>query len=366
MIYGDKFILKFFRRKQIGENPDCEIGEYLTEKAHFSGVPPFGGSIEYSGATASEISTVAMLQGLVANEGDGWTWTLEELERYYETSAAASFPEEAPGSSRDAMDLSEQPPSKAAREHIGMYLESAAALGRKTAELHRALAAATDDPPFSPEPLTHVDLANITAELQTHATAIFDLLKERLSQLPDESIEAAAAVLGRRRAILNAFANLEMGDLHAQKIRVHGDYHLGQVLRVKTDFVILDFEGEPARSLEYRRSKRSPLVDVAGMLRSFSYAAFASLINYSSRRPEDVSRLEPWAQLWERSVAAEFLRAYREATHGAEFVPWEKPQFRKLLDVFLLDKALYEVFYELNNRPAWVRIPLLGILALPL
>jgi maltose alpha-D-glucosyltransferase/alpha-amylase len=137
------------------------------------------------------------------------------------------------------------------------------------------------------------------------------------------------------------------------------------VLRVKTDHVILDFEGEPARPIAERRAKQSPLKDVAGMLRSFGYAAYASLAAYTARRPEDLDCLEPWAQLWERSVCAEFLRAYRETTRGAAFVPSGDSEFRRLLAVYLLDKALYELSYELNNRPAWVRIPLIGILSLP-
>ena len=159
---------------------------------------------------------------------------------------------------------------------------------------------------------------------------------------------------------------MKIDGLHTQRIRIHGDYHLGQVLRVKTDFVILDFEGEPARSLAYRRSKQCPLKDVAGMLRSFSYAAYGTLINYTARHPEDLARLEPWALLWERFVAAEFLRAYREAAQGAEFLPVNNTDFRKLLDIFLLDKALYEILYELNSRPGWVRIPMLGMMSLPI
>jgi maltose alpha-D-glucosyltransferase/alpha-amylase len=149
-----------------------------------------------------------------------------------------------------------------------------------------------------------------------------------------------------------------------QRIRVHGDLHLGQVLRVKSDFVILDFEGEPARPMAERRAKQSPLKDVAGMLRSFGYAAYAGLIAYTARRPEDLTRLESWAQLWERANSAEFLRAYRETAKGAAFLPFGTG-FRTLLSAYLLDKALYELSYELNNRPAWVRIPLQGILSLP-
>ena len=165
-----------------------------------------------------------------------------------------------------------------------------------------------------------------------------------------------------------AAAGFQPGDLvlsiDGQKIRIHGDYHLGQVLRVKSDYVILDFEGEPARPLEERRSKQSALKDVAGMLRSFSYAAQATLMNWTSRRGEDVARLEPWARLWERSVSAAFLRGYREAARGALFLPSRVSDFRKLLAAFRLSKALYEILYELNNRPAWIRIPLSGVLSL--
>ena len=156
------------------------------------------------------------------------------------------------------------------------------------------------------------------------------MLKEHVSHLPDEVVEIAAAVLSRRRRILDYLANVKFDDLRTQRIRIHGDYHLGQVLRVKTDFVILDFEGEPARSLEYRRSKQCPLKDVAGMLRSFSYAAYGTLINYTARHPEDLARLEPWAQLWERFVAAEFLRAYRDAARGADFSPGEQHRLSEI------------------------------------
>ena len=154
--------------------------------------------------------------------------------------------------------------------------------------------------------------------------------------------------------------------LLGQHMRIHGDYHLGQVLQVKTNYVIVDFEGEPARPIAERRAKVSPLKDVAGMLRSLSYAAYAGLIGYTTRRPEDWNSLEPWAWLWERSMGAEFLRAYRNTAQGAQFLPSAEENLRKLLAIHLLDKALYELSYEMNNRPAWVRIPLMGILSLPL
>ena len=154
--------------------------------------------------------------------------------------------------------------------------------------------------------------------------------------------------------------------MFGERIRIHGDYHLGQVLQVKTDYVILDFEGEPARPMSERRAKASPLKDVAGMLRSLGYAAYSGLMAFTTRRPEDWESLEQWALLWERSMGAEFLRAYLQTARGAPFLPAADEDFRSLLGVFLLDKALYEFSYELNNRPAWLRIPLMGILSLPL
>ncbi|MGH9781166.1 MAG: maltose alpha-D-glucosyltransferase, partial [Candidatus Acidiferrales bacterium] len=252
------------------------------------------------------------------------------------------------------------------RDHVGIYLDSAATLGLRTAELHLALASPTSDPAFAPEPLTEDDLRASLADLRGRASGVFDVLKERVSYLPDEVVEIAAAVLSRRRRVLDSFGTLALDGIQGQRIRIHGDYHLGQVLRAKTDFVILDFEGEPARPLTYRRSKQSPLKDVAGMLRSFSYAAYSSLINYTARHPEDFAALSPWAHLWERAVAAEFLRVYRATVQQVGLVPNDSAGFRKLLGVFLLDKALYEVLYELNSRPAWVRIPLIGIMSLPL
>ena len=368
ILFGDRLILKLFRRQDVGVNPDCEVGRYLTEKANFDRVPPFAGSIEYESKDGENL-TLVMLQGLVANEGDGWKWTIEELDRYYENCATATLPEDLGDDLATPLELSAQPPSEAAKEHVGLYLESAAMLGKRTAEMHLALGLPTADPAFSPEPFASEDLQSLIKGLQDHAASVFDVLKERVSSLPDELLEVAASVLSRRRRILQHFATFSSRDSGSplpQRIRIHGDYHLGQVLRVKTDFVILDFEGEPARPLAYRRSKQCALKDVAGMLRSFSYAAYATLINYTARRPEDLATLEPWARFWERSVSAEFLRAYRQAAHGADFLPADESDFQNLLDAFLLDKALYEVLYELNSRPAWVRIPLMGIMSLSL
>jgi maltose alpha-D-glucosyltransferase / alpha-amylase len=365
ILYGDRFILKLFRRQQPGPNPDCEIGKYLTGKVHFDHTPPFAGSIEYVPADG-ESSTLAMLQGLVANEGDGWKWTVEELERYYENCAPVAFPEELTGKLSNPTELLESALPDLARDHVGIYLDSAATLGRRTGELHLALALPNDDPAFAPEPLSADDLNSLLADLRQQVSGVFDVLRGNMARLPDEVVDLAALVLSRRRYILDRFQIPAGTTLHAQRTRIHGDYGLGQVLRAKTDYVILDFEGDPARSLADRRFKRCPLQDVAAMLRSFSYAAQTALMNYTARRPEDLTRLEPWARLWEQTTSAEFLRAYRETAQGAEFLPADGGDWRMLLDTYLFEKTLRELLFELNDRPNWVRIPLMGILSLSL
>jgi maltose alpha-D-glucosyltransferase/alpha-amylase len=365
LFYGDRLTLKLFRRQQRGPNPDCEIGRYLTEQAHFGRVPPFAGAIEYVPADG-EPTTLAMLQGLVANQGDGWTLTLEELGRYYENCATLAFPDGESAPANDLMDLAAREPSQLARDHVGIALDLAARLGQRTAELHLALASATDDPAFTPETMTARDVESLLSGLRNEATRVLDLLKGSLAGLPDELIDLAGLVLGRRRQILDSFRLVAGDGALGQRIRIHGDYHLGQIVQVKTDYVILDFEGEPARPIAERRAKLSPLKDVAGMLRSLGYAAYSSLIGYTARRPEDWESLEPWARLWEQSMGAEFLRVYRNTAQGAPFLPAAEGNFRKLLSIYLLDKALYELSYELNNRPTWVRIPLISILSLPM
>ncbi len=364
IIFGDRLIMKLFRRQQAGPNPDTEIGSYLTESAHFTHIAPFGGSIQYQ-RKGQEASTLAMLQGLVSNEGDGWGWTLEELDRYYEASAAQTFSTEGlPATQPSLLQLSQAHENPYAREHVGPYLDAAALLGKRTAELHLALAQPTKDPAFSPEPLSMKDIDLLREELIQHAGSAFDALKANVARLPDTVLEGAGLVMSRRTVVLDRLRKLATQPTDALRTRIHGDYHLGQVLRAKGDFVILDFEGEPARTLAERRTKQSPLKDVAGMLRSFSYAAFSALIKYSTRRPEDFHRLEPWARLWEQSVSSAFLRTYCECVQGAPVIPSEPLQFAQLLEAFVIDKALYELTYELNNRPNWVLIPLTGILAL--
>ncbi|QNI34312.1 maltose alpha-D-glucosyltransferase [Alloacidobacterium dinghuense] len=353
ILFGDQLIMKCFRKQEFGPNPDTEIARFFTERTNFTQIAPFGGSIEYSRDGQSP-ATLVMLQGLVANQGDGWQWTLEELERYFESCASASLP----------LDSHAATEIESVRSHAGFYLEAASMLGRRTAEMHLALASSDEIEEFRPEIVSAKEIEQISAELANHAAQMMELLKANLSHLADDSVEMGALVLSKRRDTIAGLRQLAKVKENLVRTRIHGDYHLGQVLRAKADFVILDFEGEPARTLVERRRKQVPLKDVAGMLRSFHYAAFSAMAKHTTRRPEDPHQMEPWARLWVSAVAEEFLRAYRQTAAESTIVPRNDEAFQLVLNAYVLDKALYELGYELNNRPDWVRIPLVGILSL--
>jgi maltose alpha-D-glucosyltransferase/alpha-amylase len=364
VVFGDRYILKLFRRLQPGPQPDCEITRYLTEQNEFARVPPFAGSAEYV-STEAPPATVAMVQHLVANQGDGWRFMQEELSRYYEVALTLPAPEPVrPGGPRAWMEVGAAGLSASLDELLGVSDDAAAVLGRCTGALHLALGRPSDNAAFSPEPLTAADLAALADATRLNARGTFDLLKDAFPRLPDDVVETASHALGIRGRVLARLDRLRELGPSGRKIRIHGDYHLGQVLRTGNDFVIIDFEGEPVRSLAQRRSKQSPLRDVAGMLRSFSYAAHVALLNHVARRPGDLERLTPCAAIWERSVCGVFLHAYVQTVAGAGLIPDDRGVMEELLEGLLLDKVLYELRYELDNRPSWVRAPLAGLLAL--
>jgi maltose alpha-D-glucosyltransferase/alpha-amylase len=246
---------------------------------------------------------------------------------------------------------------------IGAYLHDARLLGRRTAEMHRALCDSSD-PAFAPEP--HTIFAQHAAEQRARrlAESTLALLRDRLEQLPDRARKLALQVECGEREMLREFHSALTGPEQLCRIRIHGDYHLGQVLYTGSDFVIIDFEGEPARPIEERRIKLSPLQDVAGMLRSFHYAAHAALRAFHRAHPEDVrdgATPADWAEAWSTWVGHEFLLQYLEISRGACYLPTNWSELDKLLRMHLLEKAVYELNYELNNRPDWVEIPLVGI-----
>ncbi len=344
ILYDSQAILKLFRNvRTSAENPDVEIARFLTEVAHFNNIPAYFGDLH----RASDSTTLAFLQAFAPNDGDGWAWTLTQLDDFYKSVAGTPAP-----------------PSDLAN-HATTYLEAATLIGRRTAELHLALATPTDDPAFAAEPYTADHLTSDRTRIQTQLNNTLNALQNALPTLPAEVQLPARQLLDLRHNLEVRIDNLT-GDaaLFGQRIRIHGDYHLGQLLRTKSDFLIVDFEGEPARSLAERRQKQSPLRDVAGMLRSFSYAAQSALNTAGQLDPIARPSLEPWATAWEQAASAAFLTAYRDTIAANPDLTPAPGQFDALLLTLLLEKALYELLYELNNRPTWLPIPLTGLLTI--
>jgi maltose alpha-D-glucosyltransferase/alpha-amylase len=349
VVCDDRLVLKVFRRVDPGENPDLEIGRFLTLKARFRHVPQLAGFARYQAPAVTR--TIALLSTFVANEGDGWTWTLAALRDFY--AAAGAHPGGPAGPAAETPALA------------GGYLGGVRRLGEVTGELHVALAAEPDDPVFAPEPVTAADLDGWGAAIEAQVAQALGELRRMAGrparpQVP--AVERVLAAAGPAAAkIRRAMARL--AGVPLWKTRGHGDYHLGQVLRVASaahDFVILDFEGEPARSLEERRAKHSPLRDVAGMLRSFTYASWAGLFEATGGRGGAGGPLEPWRVAWETAAAGAFLQGYLAATveRGVKLVPPDPEARERLLSIFCLEKAAYELSYEINNRPSWLPIPL--------
>ncbi len=375
ILYGNRLILKVFRRVDEGMNPDLEIGRYLTEKKGFPHTAPVVGAIEMRRARKAEPVSLVILQGFVENQCDAWQHTLDVLSRFFERALAAegelfsSKPEDPTTSTVDHAILRT---TEKAEELIDTYLETARLLAQRTAELHLTLIDQEDDPAFAPESFTPFYQRSVYQSLRNLKGNVFQTLRQKVKDLTGPERDLAENLLQREDDILTRIRFLIDHKIHATRTRCHGDYHLGQVLYTGRDFVIIDFEGEPSRTISERRLKRSPLRDVAGMIRSFHYAAYSSLQGIEAEessipgliRAEDVERLEPWAKFWCSWVSATFVKAYLEAAGEASFLPRSPEELRVLLDTFLLEKAIYELGYELNHRPDWARIPMLGILEL--
>jgi maltose alpha-D-glucosyltransferase/alpha-amylase len=347
ILYDGLAILKLFRHVRPGENPDVEVARFLTDVAHFTHSPAYFGDLHRT----DDHTTLAFLQAFAPNQGDGWAWTLETLHNFYAQAAALGTP----------------PPQPHLQTQS--YTAAAALLGKRTAELHRALATPTEDAAFAAEPFTTDDLTCERGRIEAQVDTALQALQAALPSLPPDVALTAQQLLAERPQLLARMHHLN-GDpaTFGQRIRIHGDYHLGQLLRVGTeaapDFLIVDFEGEPARSLAERRRKQSPLRDVAGMVRSFSYAAQAGLMAATESNAGLYAGLSPWATAWEQSATTAFLAAYRETIADNPGLSPQPAQADALLTALLLEKALYELLYELNNRPAWLAIPLQGLLAL--
>jgi len=363
VLFGDAFVLKLYRRLEPGANPELELTGYLTRK-RFSHIPAVAGSLEYQGRDGERYS-LGVLQSWVANEGDAWGFTLDALARYFERAQAAPESPPAAGASSLVRRAREQPP-ETMMEADDSYLALAHLLGQRTAELHRVLADAPDDA-LKAERFSELDWRSLYQSLRNLSGRVMRQLRRRLDRLPGDQHDNAREVLAREGEILARFAALTEKPIEAERIRCHGDYHLGQVLFTGRDFVILDFEGEPARPLSERRLKRSPLRDVAGMMRSFDYAARVALDRHAAQtspQPEMLAHLRRWGDFWVQWASASFLSGYLEGAAGESFLPADTEDLETLLAALLLEKAIYELGYELDNRPDWVWIPMRAVLAL--
>jgi len=361
ILYGNKFFLKLFRRLEEGMNSELEMLWFLTEKLSFPHVPSFAGVIEYRKPKAEPL-ILAIVQGFVPNAGDAWSYILDALEGYFGmVLSKVGEIKELPKAPASPLEAAYQEIPPLFQELMSAYLDMISILGKRTAELHLALAEEPENPHFALEPYSLLHQRAVYQSLQTGALHTLQLLEKSLSVLPAEERKLAEEILSSKKQVISKFKAILQKKICSGKIRIHGDYHLGQVLYTGKDFVIIDFEGEPARSLSERRIKRSPLRDVAGMLRSLHYAAYTALLKKALIRAEDRIQLEPWAELWYKYSGGTFLRSYLDTAKDAPFIPKERNELRIMLDAFLLDKAIYEIGYELNNRPDWVAIPLRGV-----
>jgi maltose alpha-D-glucosyltransferase/alpha-amylase len=339
-IVNGEYVVKLFRRVQPGINPDVEISRFLTEVAGYRNVPEFIGSVDLQ--QGDEQFALAVVQRFVENQGDGWALASSYLDRFLD----------------DLRVLGADAPADA--EAHAVFLLRARQFGLRLAELHLALAADVDDPAFAPEPSSSADLHAWTAALIQSAQQVMEQLQRRLGELPESTLALAEAFLSRGDEALGIIRDFLPADLQIQKIRHHGDLHLGQVLIVKDDVFMVDFEGEPERPIETRRKKAPAARDLAGMIRSMDYAGVSALDRAVEGSADDRTRLSQAIDTWRQLSVDAMVATYIEKITGHPVWPSDPEIGARLVDFFVLEKAIYEIGYELANRPAWLHVPLMG------
>jgi maltose alpha-D-glucosyltransferase / alpha-amylase len=345
LLVEDYLVLKFYRRLTSGVHPEVEMGRFLTDTAGFKNVPPLLGSMEFVDRSGEQ-TAIGCLHGFVRNQGDGWAYTQTYLARFLDECVVLPAEE------------------LAARKGVhDVYLAQMQQLGLRTAGLHRALCTPTSDPAFKPERLTNADLKTYLQYVRESGNAALKALSDRVKSLPEDIRERAEALLDKKKQVAAAVGAGLPSSLETMKSRYHGDYHLGQVVVMQNDFYILDFEGEPTRGLEERRQKHTPLRDVAGLLRSLDYAAWAALERIATDHPDRRDLLVPHVVAWRDACCAAFLGSYQETIAGCATYPGDTKAAAALLNLAMLEKLFYEIKYELANRPAWLGIPLAGAIA---
>ncbi|MBX2901628.1 MAG: maltose alpha-D-glucosyltransferase [Cyclobacteriaceae bacterium] len=356
-VYNDRYFFKFYRKIEKEINPDLEIVRFLSENTSFRNAPKYAGSIEFRDNDGSVI-VFGLLQEKVENQGDSWVMTIDSVGRFYERVMAKAKKEKLPNLINKAAIKFEDAP-ELIQEFIGRgFYERVVRLGHRTAEMHQALASDKTNAAFAPEYFTANYQRSLYSALRKLTRDRFKLLENSLDKLNDANRELAKKVLALEDRILECFSEVYQIKINAIKTRIHGDYHLGQVLFTGKDFIIIDFEGEPGFSFSERRLKKNPMKDVAGMMRSFHYAAFGKILLNENYREKDIEFLEQWAEQWQHYVSRFYLGAYLERLGMRSELTHED---EVLLRTYLIEKAIYELGYELNGRPDWVNIPLRGI-----
>jgi maltose alpha-D-glucosyltransferase/alpha-amylase len=335
-----------------------ETARFLSAR-HFAHSPPLAGALEYH-QNRGKTYTMAVVTSFIPGSHDAWVDTLVALRQYYERvqSLPVALRHGPPQSGPWGLIAGYGKLPRTPADLVGPYLEDAVTLGQRTGALHQALASDSTEPAFRPQPWTKSAQESLFRSLRDLTRHIFQLLEERLSTLDAESQILADKILPLEHLIIQRFLRITQQPIEAVRIRTHGDYHLGQVLHHEEDYLIIDFEGEPAISLEERRAKQSALRDVAGMVYSFFYAANAVRLEPAANPLAQLPHKKgvAWARYWSVWVGTTFVRAYLDSTRSAPFIPADETALKVMLDVELLRKAIYELGYELNNRPDWVKI----------
>jgi maltose alpha-D-glucosyltransferase/alpha-amylase len=364
ILFGERWLLKVYRRIEQGVNQELELLRFLAEKAAAHGTPALAGALEYRRSWGQPM-TLAIVEKYVPNQANGWDQTCHALGLYFEQAMARQVPATEltlPGG--PWLDLLDREVPALAQEMIGSHLGAMRLLGQQTAELHVALASTPEDPAFAPEPFTTFYQRSLYQSMRSQTRQTFAALRQRMGLLPEAIRDEVREALGREEGILRRAHVVLERKIAAARTRCHGDYHLGQVLFTGKEYVVLDWEGQANRPLSDRRRKRSPLRDVASMLTSFYYAVRSSLKG-GSVRSQDIPVLEPWARYWSIWVSVAFLKSYLEVAGQDRFLPKSREELGALLEFFLLKRAVNEVHRELTYSPDRLSVALSGLLRLP-
>jgi maltose alpha-D-glucosyltransferase / alpha-amylase len=363
ILYGQQLFLKLYRCPDEGHNPELEIIQGLSEKTSFENLPPFAGTLTYKRNNKEDIS-LGLLVGYIPNEGNAWELTEKFIEHFFENILTHRHEKLMPGYIPAMMKGYDDEDALHMKDLMGyFFIEMVEKLGQRTAEMHLNLASIKDTESFKPENFSVLYQKSVNQSFRTLIKKTVTELRSQKRKLTGKTRELCDNVLNHENELLLTIKHLlESEKIKSQKTRVHGDYHLGQVLFTGKNFIIIDFEGEPARTLSARKLKYSPFKDIAGMLRSFHYAIYMGYFKFKDRETEYMEQsLEQWIEHWYHEVSYHFLKSYFQTAGNAAFIPDNESHKENLLKLFLIEKSVYEASYEINNRPDWLIVPLNGL-----